>query len=295
MTQQYANAVPIINLPYLNINNMQVSRASNTTLLAQAGLCRDQSDTYDMNLGDFGSSSPSTTTCDTAVVGYNGIDTGVLEASKMYHLYAISDPVSGLPSGLLLSLDAATPIMPYGYSAYRKIAYWPTDSSVHFIVAYNSGNGNARSFWYDAIQPSPVTAGNATSYTAIDLTGIVPVVDNTPVLFTMGLTPNAASDTASFVPTGGTGDSYVMKGQVAAVQLLEQVKLLTKLATGKPEISYKVSASSDALAVSVIGFDYWYYVVFSVGVLFIVAISGIVVIVQWIRERLHQRVERRRG
>jgi hypothetical protein len=252
----------IVNAPYLALNGLAVSNNAttpNTKLTVAAGICRDSLNIYDLNLGNYLGANPNlsantTTVIDTAIVGLNGLDTGVLLASKVYYIYVISDPQGYNPSGCIISLSSV-PALPLGYGIYRLIGYWTTDASVHFFKGYYSGNNTGKTFWYDAVQPTAVVTGNATVYTAVDLSALVPAVDNIPVRFSLGLTPSAGGDTASFRPTGGTGDSYILSGQVSAIKLNANVKLLAKLSSGKAEIDYKVSSAGDSLAISVLGYD----------------------------------------
>ena len=252
----------IVNAPYLAMNGLVLSNnvtLPNTQLNVSPGICRDSLNIYDINLGNYLNANPNIaantmTVINAGFVGLNGIDVGVLVASKVYNVFLISDPQGFNAPGCILSL-AMTPIMPLGYGIYRLIGYWSTDASVHFLKGYYSGDKGVKTFWYDAIQPTAIVTGNATVYTAVDLSALVPAIDNIPVRFSMNLIPTAGGDTASFRPTGGTGDSYVMSGQVAAIKVSQDIKMLAKLATGKPEIDYKVSVGTDSLAISVLGYE----------------------------------------
>lgn len=242
----------IVNLPFLYINNMIASWASNTTLSITAGQCRDSTNVDDIVVN-------ATATLNTAVTGLNGLDTGVLLASKMYAIYAISDITANPlnPAGYLMSLSMTAPLLPFGYGAYRLIGYWSTDASVHLLLGYISAtNSSSRTFTYDAVQATAITAGAATTYTAIDLTNLVPVVDNTPVSLLVNFIPGAASRTANLQPTGATGDAILITGQVTSVHVTQTVSVLAKLSSAAPKVSYKVSNAGDAVAISVLGFSY---------------------------------------
>src|SRR6266568_7546379 len=99
-------AEQIVNAPQLYVNNLNISRASSTTLLIAAGQCRDSTNVFDMFL-------PSATTINAAVNGLNGLDTGSLIATKMYYVYVIADPSGFKPTGCLMSLSAS-PVLPFG-------------------------------------------------------------------------------------------------------------------------------------------------------------------------------------
>ncbi len=241
-------------VPFLYINGLEISNNAttpNTLLNVAAGQARDSTDVYQIVL-----SSP--VIINAANRGLNGLDTGTFAASKIYAVHLISDPVTGLAAGAMLSLSATAPLMPYGYSAFRLIGYAMTDSSVHFLPGYWSGNNNLRLFMYDAPQASNITAGASTTYAAATLTNLVPAVDNLPVWFAVDLTPAAASRVMSMQPFGGTGDAIQITSQVTAVHVTANVLVLSKLDAGVPKVNYKWSAGGgDAVAINVAGFEFY--------------------------------------
>lgn len=241
-------AQPIVDLPYLAINNLEVSRAGNTSLSVAAGQCRDSTNVYDIVVD-------AALTMSTLTVGANGIDTGAIAASKMYYLYVIADPTYNYVPALLLSLSA-TPLLPTGYSIYRKVGYWPSTGASVFAVGEYEGNNNQRVFYYDVIQATPITAGSSATFAAVVLTNIVPPDANLEVDFYMNYTANAAADVAAFRPTGSssTNGQHIMTAQVAGAtaHLDQKVRLAARTASGVPGIDYKVSAGT--IAVDVVGF-----------------------------------------
>ena len=100
-----STAVPIVNLPFLYINNLKISNNAttpNSLLDIGAGQCRDSSNVYDMTLG-------SSVTINSANTGLNGIDTGAVAAAKVYYVYLITDPVTANPAGCMISLALPAP------------------------------------------------------------------------------------------------------------------------------------------------------------------------------------------
>lgn len=243
-------AVPVVNLIYKETQGFESSWVSNTTLSIAAGQTRDSTNVFDIALS-------AVTVLDAATTGLNGLDTGALAATKLYKLFVIGDPQSGLPTGLLLSLSD-TPLMPMGYLTYKKIGYWATDASSHFLLGYNAGSYQKRRFMYDAVRATAVTAGNATSFTNVSLAELVPAVDNTNIYAYVDLTPGAAGRALSLQAAGATGTATgtVITGQVTAVHVTGTVEVMAKLVTAVPNIAYKVANSGDACAISVAGFDY---------------------------------------
>lgn len=262
------NAVPFLVQKFLYINELKITNNAttpNTVLDVSAGICRDQTDTYDLNLGNYDGLSSSaasnvSTSVNGAINGVNGLDTGVLVLSKVYNVYVIADTVSANPTALMLSLAAPAvgPLMPFGYSAYRHIGYAVTDASVHFLKAYQAGNNNARKFVYDAPISVGTTASSA-SYAAIDLTKFVPLVNNLPVYFNISLT-GAPADTMNMQPGAATGDAIILEAAVNAQAVKAQVMVLaqtTAISTvPSPTVNYK-NSGTDTITVAVGAFDYY--------------------------------------
>lgn len=263
---------PIVNQPSLYINGMICSNDAttpNTILDVSAGICRDSANNQDILLGNYlgvnGSSGANAATkINFAVNGLNGLDTGSIAASTLYYIYVIADPTGFKASGCIASTTAPAsgPLMPLGYSLYRLIGYWPSDGSSHLLLGYMSSLGNNalsnwRQFTYDAPQATAVTAGHATSYTAVDLTKWVPLIDQTPVWIAYSFTPNAA--TTSILTLQGansTGNAVSITGQVASVPITGNARVLAQIKSSKPEINYAGVSASDATALNVAGFEF---------------------------------------
>jgi hypothetical protein len=267
MTTLYDNAVPIVNLPFLYINGALVSTDSAHTsrLNLSAGIMRDNSNTYDLNIGNYNgqvnqsASANVSTTINCAVNGLNGLDTGSLGVSKVYYVYVVSDPVSGNPSGAMASLAAPSvgPLMPFGYSAYRHCGFAVTSSGSVFLAAYMFGQNSARQLMYDAPISVGTTASSA-SYAAIDLTKFVPLINNLPVWLNYSVSGTAA-DTMSLQPGAATGDAVVIEVQVNSQAVRGQCLVLaqnTAISTVQsPTINYK-NSGTDTIALLVGGFNF---------------------------------------
>lgn len=256
---------PIVNQPSLYVNGCVLSNditAPNTVLDLSAGQVRDSNNIIDMNIGDWlseGYSSGSAnyaTLINCAVNGVNGLDTGSLAASTMYAIYVIGDSSNRNPVAAMASANQAIPLLPFGYDSYRKVGYWATDASSHFLAGYYSYSAiGARKFMYDAPQATAVTAGNATAATAVALAKWVPAVNNLPVYIYSNYIPATAGNALSLQPANGTGFPVVVVGQVATVHLAAQNMLLSQLVANAPVINYKVGNASDAVAIDVMGFE----------------------------------------
>lgn len=238
--------------PFYYFNGLLISNDAttpNTKLDIAVGTCLDSTATYQLSL-------TSPVVINAASNGLNGLDTGSLAASKVYSVYLVADPVSQQATGAMISL-AATPLLPFGYSAFALIGYITTDSSSHFLPGYWTDNDSAtRKFIYDAPQATAVTAGNATSYTAVDLSALVPNLSNFPVYINYAFTPGAASRTLKMQGAASTGDQIIVTGQVTSVVVSGQSPVWAQTASSKPEINYVVSNAGDAVAINVAGYEF---------------------------------------
>lgn len=254
---------PIVNEPILYVNNLQVSRASATTLSIAAGICRDSNNQIDMNLGNFlgqGNqqvSANSATTLNAAVNGANGLDSGSLGNNTWYYVHVIADSSNKNPVASILSTSRTAPVLPFGYDSFRWIDAQRTNGSAQFLANYNFGNGNLRKkFWDAAI--AVLTNGNATTLTAVDLAGAVPPIDSLPVSLRVEFTPNVAGDYVGFTPfgsTAATANLAALSGDVSTVKSIGQLSVLSKLDT-TAKILYINSAATGDSDVLVLGFDF---------------------------------------
>lgn len=250
-------ATPIVNLPFLYINDLKITNNSttpNTKLDVATGQCRDSTNTYDMVLS-------TAVTINSANTGLNGIDTGAVVAAKVYYIYLITDPVSGNTAGCMMSLalPATGPLMPFGYSAYRWIGCVTTAAgAATFVLGYWTGNNNTRRFTYDAPIATSVTAGTSATYAAIVLTTLVPAVADTPVLFKADWTANAAADTFNMHGGNSTGDAWTLISPVAGgtAHTVGFGTVLSQLVAAVPTSSYKVSAVG-GVAINVAAYEYF--------------------------------------
>lgn len=243
--------------PYFYINGLQISNDAttpNTLLDVSAGVTLDSTNTFQMI-------SQAAMVINAANTGLNGIDTGTFAASKVYAVFLISDPVTNKPTGCMISLSYTQPLMPFGYGAFRLIGYAATDSSAHFLKGYWTNQDSAtRLFMFDAPQATAITAGNATSYTNVNLTALVPLVNNLPVYIASAFTPGAASRTLNLTPGNGVGNAVTVTGQVTSVVVttnsLVMAQTVAISTVNSPTVNYKVSNAGDAVALNVAGYQF---------------------------------------
>lgn len=248
--------LPVEQLPFLYISGMNLSVASNTVMAIAPGQCRDQFDNIDIPV-------KSAQYINSAVNGLNGLDQGSLAASTNYLVWEVADSKNKLPNGGILSLQSnVAPLIPYGYDSFRLIGAVSTDGSTHFTAASVLNAINYKGYF---LQPAVgvLSGGNATSFTAIDLSSAIPTTTSKFVvaLCTVTFIPSAVGDTVQFRPTGSsaTANLPVITGVAAGVAQTQNIALNCGVGSSKPEVDYKVTVSGDAVSVSVYG----YYVTLS--------------------------------
>jgi hypothetical protein len=105
---------------------------------------------------------------------------------------------------------------------------------------------------------SVLSGGNATTFTAIDLTAssAIPTttLQNIIVTFFVTFTPAAVGDIVQFRPTGSSATTNLttISGQVAGVAQTQYVQVIAGVGSSKPEIDYLVSSGSDAVTITVV-------------------------------------------
>jgi len=256
---------PIYAISFLYKSGLVLSNDAttpNTVLDISAGQCRDSNDNIDIVLGSAplnGGTTAAPLLLNAAVNGVNGLDTGSLAASTMYAVYMIADSRYFQPVACILTLASNTqPLMPYQYDSYRLIGYWPSNASLHFTLGYVSGIGGVQTFTYDAPLATSVTAGAATTYTGVNLTNQVPPLNNLLLYIQSNFTANAAGDSLKLQGGASTGDAVTIVAPVAGstAHTWTDSIVLSQLVTGAPTINYKVSSSSDAVALNIAGYTY---------------------------------------
>lgn len=254
---------PVYQLPFLYINGLNVSNNANfpaTKLDVAFGQCRDSNDIMDICLGPTvpnieGGISPAPITIDSDINGVNGLDIGSLASDTVYAVYMIGDSRYLKTVASILTLASnATPLMPFGYDSYRLTGYAVTGSEGGFYNFFVAGNNNYRLFIYD--NPVIILEGTDTSPTPIDLSTLVPPVDNTPVYFRSRIIPDAANDSLEMGPGNGNGTSSFVFGQSAMVPVEQQVIVFSQLVSGVPTVNYNINSGGTAL-IFVYGFNFF--------------------------------------
>lgn len=263
MTTPQIQNDPIYNLGIAYINGLIVSNdvtTPATSLDISSGMCRDSNNIMDIVLGATNPNLEGAVTLAPLVInalanGVNGLDTGTLNANTMYAVYIIADSrYYNQTAGIVTLASNAAPLMPAGYDSMRLIAYIPTDGDGNFQVMSIFGNGNSRVLVYDA--PLGITTVSSTTYAGVDISGVAPAVNNTPVHFYVDFAANAAADIFNAKPYNGTGDAFTLIAPVAgsAAHTTQTFTIIGSEVGGGIQIKAKVSAGTAPLYIA--GFEF---------------------------------------
>jgi len=88
-----------------------------------------------------------------------GLDTGVKQVKKGYHVFAILNPTTKVTDGLY-SLSAANPVLPSGYTKFRRLGTVLTDGSGNIVLFHQIG------CWFYLRVPYTYSFTNADANTA---------------------------------------------------------------------------------------------------------------------------------
>jgi len=147
--------------------------------------------------------------------------------------------------------------LPFGYDSMRLIGFATTNGGTQFASVLNAVNLKA---FYLQPQVSVLAGGNATTFTAIDLSSAIPTTTALNVIAYLNVffTPAAAGDTVQFRPTGSSATANVVTitGRTAATPQSQYQQVICGVASSTPRIDYKVTSASDAVTVLVAGYSY---------------------------------------
>src|SRR3990167_828714 len=220
-----------------------------TSVQTNAGNAWDSSSTFNMVLDEV-------TNLVATLNGINGLDTGSLGASTWYYLYLIGDSSGRNVVGTILSANSSTPVLPFGYDLYKLIGYCLTDGSSEFLSLFITGDGESRVHnWQSEI--SVLSAGTATTLTAIDLSTAVPLLDSSLVTVDVSFTPNTAGDSVMLVAGNSLSTAGArLSGVVATKAQIAQLQVVASDVSDVSTINYINSAATGATTVLVNAFSY---------------------------------------
>lgn len=241
-------------LDYVNGLQLAFSATNPDEIVTCAtGSCMDSTTTFQIT-------NTATISASNVLSGAGGLDTGTVAASTLYFVHIIASiyNMTYAPT-LMYSLSATAPTMPLGYEVFRCLGTIRTASDSDNLPGYWSGNGKYRTFIYDAVLATTITAGAATTVAEVPLSGLVPAIYlNMPVWMQVVATGDATSRTLSVRPYGGTGYPTVIQTTVASVSTtFPNFKIQSRLNSTTPSLQYVWSAGTDAALFNVVGWEYY--------------------------------------
>ena len=255
-------STPIVNAGMNYINGLELSYVSTTEIMANAGLCRDSTNSNDISVGlalnvaatqsgvEPVAAGTGPITVNSAVNGAAGLDVGVLANNTFYAVYAIGDSYNVNPGSVMISASLVSPYLPSGYDMFFRIGYVKTDGSAHILSFRQDGAGLDRWMWYDAPIATSITAGSSATYASVDASAGLPEKVATMVRWYCTFTPTAAGNGLTLVPGTSTATlGYASAtGSVGAVANIVQLLCPTDLPV-TDAIDYKVVGSAVAIDV----------------------------------------------
>jgi len=270
---------PVVNAGLKYANGLGLSKSADKIVTIAAGAARDS-----LNINDIALSAD--VAVNGSVVGANGVDQAVLVANQQYAVYVIAssnsvftstdalgggpsptptDPpsyiLSGIPAPLnpippagLLSLSSnVVPFLPTGYDMYRRVGWVRTDGSANILQFWQYGDGEVRTYYYDA-GVKVLNAGGSATYVNVPLAVGVDTDVGVPAVppYAAEVLFSAVSSAAASValnPFGSSAANGVVNYACGSTITLP-VKVPSKLNAGVPTIAYKTSAPSLTLYVT---------------------------------------------
>lgn len=237
---------PIVNEGLKYVNGLKLSRVNNSTISVTAGQCRNSTNVNDIALS-------SNVNVNLSNNGAAGLDQGSKAANTFYAVFAIDDSSKNNPGSALASTSATDPILPLGYDMVRRIGWIRTNGAGDILRFFHTGNGSTRRMTYDDTLVAVLTAGNATTFTDVDCSAIIPstaVATTLQVSFTpatagtnqLKLRPNGSISTPGIVQANGTVNSVASLAQLW-VPVVSSV------------FEYSVTNASDAATISVLSYE----------------------------------------
>jgi len=134
----------IINKPFLYIYGLGWYTDGANQVFVNSGQCRDSTNSYDIVMPN------NNVVINTLNSGLYGIDSGDLQVSSVYEIYALGDTTNNNPSGLILHLQSSPAPLRYpdGYNVSRLIGYVNVNASGNLMFIQVQGSGNDRTVMF---------------------------------------------------------------------------------------------------------------------------------------------------
>jgi hypothetical protein len=212
------------------------------------GECRDSTDVHTIHI-------TSVLTVDLTVSGEGGLDTGTEASDTWYAVLVIDDTTEGNSPKGLLSLSATSPTLPSGYDVFRRIGWIRNNPSGNIMEFFQSGSGNTRTVKFLETRPNlqVLNSGSATTWTSVDLSGLVPSTSCyvfLNVAFRTGAS-GAASNLLDLRKKGAV--NQVIKISAGVVSSSNMHTYMDMTTDSSQNIEYRVSNSNNRSGIHVLG------------------------------------------
>jgi hypothetical protein len=227
------------------INGLRLVYASSSTLTLVTGHARDSTDAINIDL-------TTNATLSTATSGaVNGLDTGSIAASSIYAVYAITGSAG---QGSLASLSYTSPSLPSGYSQFRYVGSFATDSSKNIFSFFMVTTSNTRYVLYDTplANITAVSAGTATSFTGASCSLFMPITSTMAILNVLYTSGGADTDTLSLRQTGSSTTTPVTT-YASGTATVQDFQVFQSTNTSQ-SFDYKTTSASDSVTIYLAGY-----------------------------------------
>lgn len=189
-----------------------------------------------------------------ASAGANAIDTGSKSNSTWYYLWVIGK-TDGTVAGLF-SASSSSPTMPSGYTLKRLIGAHRIDGSGNFIKTKIAGGSPTRPFFMfteyeDQSAFNVLSAGTATTFTGVSMTGLVPPISTFVRLFTYTTYSSAIRTTVLRKTGSGLTNGFTVGNTKGGVDNFFFLDMETDTSQS---IDYKISGAGTTLSLYVNGY-----------------------------------------
>lgn len=236
---------PIANLGFKYANGCLVSYTDATHIVVAPGQLRDSTNVNDMVIAE-------AVTINTAAMGAGGLDTGTMANNTIYAVYALAQALDSSQYSATISVSDTEPALYDDWNIFRKVGHVLTNGSAQILPFFMTGDGDVRTMMYDTLI-SELAAGNATSFTDVNVASSVPLGKKV-VHLVAALTPATAANQVKLRTNGlaATNGNVQMSGDVAAVV---HTAPLDVQCDATAIFEYLVSNGSDAVTLYVAGYD----------------------------------------
>jgi hypothetical protein len=196
---------------------------------------------------------------DMAVAGPGGLQTGQVEAADTWYELLVIGASNGSQPIALLLVPVGVAFNQANYDIYRRIGFVRNNALFNILPFIQVGDGNVRTISYDlnGISLALVFFGNATAFTDVDCSSLVPPKGRTKITLSLffGNAAGAFGDVVRIRPKGATATvpPFGMgPGQVLAGFMLGNLDAFTG---PNQMIQYMVTDANDQVIIGMVSYE----------------------------------------